>query len=107
MGLNALAVNAQQAPNTNVKEVMGPPREDLDLDKNGEITALELAECTRIYGNNLRIACEELNLGILATKGLYLEQVYDQTVYLDSASQLVESNVYQGGILAVVILLLF
>lgn len=107
MGLNALAINAQQAPNTNVKEVMGPPREDLDLDKDGEITGLELAECNRIYGNNLRIACEELNLGILATKGLYMEQVYDQTIYLDSASQLVQSNVYQGGILAVVILLLF
>lgn len=107
MGLNALAINAQQAPNTNIKEVMGPSREALDLDKNGEITGLELAECTRMYGNNLRIACEELNLGILATKGLYLEQVYDQTIYLDSASQLVQSNVYQGGILAVVILLLF
>lgn len=107
MGLNALAINAQQAPNTNIKEVMGPSRESLDLDKNGEITGLELAECTRMYGNNLRIACEELNLGILATKGLYLEQVYDQTIYLDSASQLVQSNVYQGGILAVVILLLF
>ncbi len=107
MGLNALAVNAQQAPNTNIKEVMGPPRADLDLDGDGEITSLELAECTRIYGNNLRIACEELNLGILATKGLYLEQVYDQTTYLDSATALVESNVYTGGTLAVVILLLF
>jgi HAE1 family hydrophobic/amphiphilic exporter-1 len=107
MGLNALAINAQQAPNTNVKTVMGPPREDLDLNGDGEITALELADCLRIYGNNLRIACEELNLGILATKGLYLEQVYDQTVYLDSASELVESNVYSGGLLAVVILLLF
>lgn len=107
MGLNALAVNAQQAPNTNIKEVMGPPREDLDLNKDGEITLLELGECTRIYGNNLRIACEELNLGILATKGLYMEQVYDQTLYLDSATALVESNVYSGGALAVLILLLF
>jgi HAE1 family hydrophobic/amphiphilic exporter-1 len=107
MGLNALAINAQQAPNTNIKEVMGPPRDDLDLNKDGEITGLELAECTRIYGNNLRIACEELNLGILQTKGLYMEQVYDQTIYLDSATALVESNVYTGGTLAVVILLLF
>jgi HAE1 family hydrophobic/amphiphilic exporter-1 len=107
MGLNALAVNAQQAPNTNIKEVMGPPREDLDLDGDGEITSLELAECTRIYGRNLRIACEELNLGLLQQKGLYLEQVYDQTEYLDSATELVESNVYIGGTLAVAILLLF
>ena len=107
MGLNALAVNAQQAPNTNIKEVMGPPRKDLDLNKDGEITTLELSECTRIYGNNLRITCEELNLGILATRGLYLEQVYDQTLYLDSATALVESNVYSGGAMAVLILLLF
>ena len=107
MGLNALAVNAQQAPNTNIKEVMGPPRDDLDLNKDGDISALELAECKRIYGNNLRITCEELNQGILATKGLYMEQVYDQTIYLDSATALVESNVYTGGTLAVVILLLF
>ena len=107
MGLNALAVNAQQAPNTNVKEIMGPPRSELDLNRDGEISPLELAECTRIYGRNLRIACEELNQGILATKGLYMEQVYDETVYLDSATALVESNVYSGGALAVVILLLF
>lgn len=107
MGVNALAVNAQQAPGTNIKEVMGPPRDALDLDHDGHITSLELDECTRIYGNNLRIACEELNLGILETKGLYLEQVYDQTEYLDSATALVESNVYSGGVLAVVILLLF
>jgi HAE1 family hydrophobic/amphiphilic exporter-1 len=36
-----------------------------------------------------------------------MEQVYDQTIYLDSATALVESNVYTGGTLAVVILLLF
>lgn len=107
MGLNALAINAQQAPNTNIKEVMGPPREDLDLNKDGEISGLELADCIRMYGPNLRIACEELNQGLLQTKGLYLEQVYDQTEYLDSATALVESNVYSGGLLAIVILLLF
>ncbi len=107
MGINALAVNAQQAPHTNIKKVMGPPREDLDLNGDGDITSLELAECTRIYKPNLRIACEELNLGILQQKGLYLEQVYDQTEYLDSATALVESNVYAGGTLAILILLLF
>lgn len=107
MGLNALAVNAQQAPDTNIKEVMGPPRKDLDLDQDGNITSLELAECTRLYGNNLRITCEQLNLGILKTKGLYMEQVYDQTLYLDSATDLVVSNVYTGGTLAILILLLF
>ena len=107
MGLNGLAINAQQSPGTNIKDVMGPPRDSLDLDRNGSISTVELAECTRRYGSNLRIACEKLNQEILETKGLYLEQVYDQTEYLDSATALVESNVYSGGVLAVVILLLF
>lgn len=107
MGLNALAVNAQQAPDTNIREIMGPNREQLDLDGDGEITSLELVESRRIWGPCLRIACEELNQGILKTRGLYLEQVYDQTIYLDSATDLVRSNVYEGGLLAIAILLLF
>ncbi len=107
MGLNALAVNAQQAPASNMKVIMGPARSELDLNRDGEITSLELAECTQIYGRCLRIATEELNLGILQQKGVYLEQVYDQTEYLDSATALVESNVYTGGTLAIAILLLF
>ncbi|MCA9035093.1 MAG: efflux RND transporter permease subunit [Planctomycetaceae bacterium] len=106
-GLSALAVNAQQAPNTNLKEIMGPPRTALDLDHDGQITGLELAECERIYGKCLRISVEELNNGILKQKGVYLDQVYDQTEYLDSATDLVRSNVYVGGALAVAVLLLF
>ena len=106
-GLSALAINAQQAPNTNLTKIMGPPREQLDLDGNGQITGLELAEAERIYGKCLRISVEELNNGILKQKGVYLDQVYDQTEYLDSATALVRSNVYVGGTLAVAVLLLF
>lgn len=106
-GLSALAINAQQSPGTNLKEIMGPSRSELDLDHDGNITTLELADCTRIYGKCLRIAVEELNLGLLKQKGVYLDQVYDQTQYLDSATELVRSNVYLGGTLAVAVLLLF
>ncbi|MEQ9411524.1 MAG: efflux RND transporter permease subunit [Fuerstiella sp.] len=106
-GLSALAINAQQAPGTNLKEIMGPPRKSLDLDGDGTITTLELAECERIHGKCLRIAVEELNLGVLKQKGVYLDQVYDQTQYLDSATELVRSNVYIGGTLAVLVLLVF
>lgn len=106
-GLSALAINAQQSPGTNLKEIMGPTREELDLDGNGTVTTLELAECERLYGKCLRISVEELNLGVLKQKGVYLDQVYDQTLYLDSATQLVRSNVYIGGSLAVLVLLLF
>jgi HAE1 family hydrophobic/amphiphilic exporter-1 len=44
---------------------------------------------------------------VLKQKGLRLDQVYDQTLYLDSATELVTSNVYLGGTLAIAILLLF
>lgn len=106
-GLQALAINAQQSPGTNLKKIMGPRRQELDLDGDGTVTTLELAECERTMGKCLRISVEELNLGVLKQKGLYLDQVYDQTLYLDSATELVRSNVYIGGSLAVLVLLLF
>lgn len=106
-GLSALAINAQQSPGTNLKAIMGPAREELDLNGDGDITAIELAECERIYGRCLRISVEELNRGVLKQKGVYLDQVYDQTMYLDSATALVRSNVYLGGSLAILVLLLF
>jgi HAE1 family hydrophobic/amphiphilic exporter-1 len=106
-GLSALAVNAQQSPGTNLKAIMGPARQELDLDGDGTITSFELAECERVYGRCLRIAVEDLNQGVLKQKGVYLDQVYDETLYLDSATDLVRSNVYIGGTLAVLVLLLF
>lgn len=39
--------------------------------------------------------------------GLTLRQVYDETVYIDSAIDLVQQNVYVGGILAALVLLVF
>jgi hydrophobic/amphiphilic exporter-1 (mainly G- bacteria), HAE1 family len=106
-GLSALAINAQQSPGTNLKAIMGPRRKELDLDGDGDITSLELAECERIHGRCLRISVEELNQRVLKQKGVYLDQVYDQTLYLDSATELVRSNVYVGGALAILVLLLF
>lgn len=48
-----------------------------------------------------------LNRDLLAPRGLYLMQSYDETVYIDSAIDLVKDNVYVGGGLAVLSLLLF
>lgn len=107
MGLNALAINAQQGPATNLKEIMGPTLAELDRDHDGHISALDLEESTRIFGKCLRISVEELNLGVLQQKGVKLYQVYDQTEYLDSATEMVRGNVYVGGALAVAILMLF
>jgi HAE1 family hydrophobic/amphiphilic exporter-1 len=106
-GINSLAVNAQQAPGTNLLEVMGPPVGELDLDEDGALTQLELSQAKRLYGDSLRIAAAELNVGILKQKGLYLEQVYDQTEYLNSATDLVRNNIFVGGSLAIMVLLVF
>ena len=106
-GVEGLAINCQQAPTTNVLETMGPPREQLDLNRDGKITEFELSESRRIHGDSLRIAIEELNSGVLAQKGLTLEQVYDQTEYIHSAVDMVEGNIYVGSALAIVVLMIF
>ena len=106
-GVSSLAINCQQSPGTNVLEIMGPPRAELDLNGDGRLTQIELAECKKIYGDCIRIAIEELNLGALEQRGLVLEQVYDQTEYIHSATDLVTQNIYVGGALAVMVLLVF
>ena len=48
-----------------------------------------------------------LNAGVLAERGLDLRIVYDETVYIGSALDLVQNNIMIGGILAIVVLLTF
>ncbi|MHC8509770.1 MAG: efflux RND transporter permease subunit [Rhodospirillales bacterium] len=55
----------------------------------------------------LREAAAELNAGPLPDAGLTLTQVYDETVYIDSAINLVRQNIIVGGALAAVVLLTF
>jgi HAE1 family hydrophobic/amphiphilic exporter-1 len=55
----------------------------------------------------LQVAVAELNARELPSNGLELTQVYDETVYIDSAIALVQQNIYVGGALAALILLLF
>ena len=52
-------------------------------------------------------ALEELNSGPLKTEGLELIQMYDETVYINSAINLVQQNIWLGGLLAGIVLLLF
>lgn len=56
---------------------------------------------------HLRAAVAELQAGAIARAGLSMRQVYDETVYIDSALSLVQQNVYVGGFLAALILLAF
>jgi len=55
----------------------------------------------------VRTALAELNRGPIPGAGLTLTQVYDETVYIESAIGLVNQNIYVGGAFAAVLLLLF
>ncbi len=78
-GEPAIAVNVQRESGTNVLEVMA----------------------------GLKTALAELNEGVLAQEALSLRQVYDETEYIESAIDLVQQNLWVGGLLAVAVLLLF
>ena len=57
--------------------------------------------------SGIRNTIQELNDEILPGLGLKIEQVYDETIYIDSAIELVRQNIWIGGSLAVLILILF
>ncbi len=75
-GETAIAVNAYRESGVNVLDVMA----------------------------DLKTAREELSSGPLKRANLTIEQVYDETVYIDSAIELLLSNLGLGIVLAVVIL---
>ncbi len=79
MGQSAMAMNAVRDAGANVIETM----------------------------DGIRAAIEELQESALSGAQLELVQVYDETVYITSAVDLVRQNIYVGGTLAVLILLLF
>ena len=55
----------------------------------------------------LREAIGELNETVIPDSGLTFRQVYDETVYINSSIDLVKQNIWVGGTLAALILLLF
>lgn len=55
----------------------------------------------------LRAAVDELNGYELPRAGLSMQQLYDETVYIDSAIDLVTQNIWIGGIMAAIILMIF
>ena len=79
LGKPALAVNTVRESGANVIEVMG-----------------------RIYE-----ALRELREETLPQVGLSIRQVYDETVYIRSAIDLVQNNIVIGGMLAAAVLLIF
>ncbi len=57
--------------------------------------------------DGIRAAVAELNDYALPSENLVLEQVYDETIYINSAIDLVQQNIYIGGTLAALVLFLF
>ncbi|MGF1526233.1 MAG: efflux RND transporter permease subunit, partial [Candidatus Competibacterales bacterium] len=55
----------------------------------------------------LQEAVAELEATVLPRAGLTVRQVYDETVYIDSAIRLVQQNLLLGALLAAIILLVF
>ena len=55
----------------------------------------------------LSSSVKDLNETTLNPKGLQLNIIYDETAYIRSAIDLVQQNIWIGGILALCILLLF
>ncbi|MDH3591901.1 MAG: efflux RND transporter permease subunit, partial [Planctomycetota bacterium] len=78
-GTTSIAVNAIRETGANVIEVM----------------------------TGLQVALAELNAGVLKQRGLQLEQVYDETEYIYSAVALVQQNIVFGGLLTILVLLIF
>ncbi|MGI9500443.1 MAG: efflux RND transporter permease subunit, partial [Geminicoccaceae bacterium] len=79
LGEDALAFNAKRETGANVIETM----------------------------DGIAEAVEELNQTQVPGQGLILKQVYDETVYIKSSVNLVKQNIYIGGTLAALVLLLF
>jgi len=52
-------------------------------------------------------AVEQMQATVVPAAGLTLTQVYDETVYIESAIALVRQNIWVGGTMAAVVLLLF
>jgi HAE1 family hydrophobic/amphiphilic exporter-1 len=55
----------------------------------------------------LKLVLAELAEGPLADAGLNLQQVYDETIYINGAIDLVTQNIWIGGVLAAIVLMLF
>lgn len=88
-GLTSMAINVQREPGSNVLAVMSGVKDVLN-ELNSEGGVLDR---------------ESRRLGL--STPLRLEQVYDQTTYIYAALDLVTSNIYVGGALATICLLLF
>ena len=57
--------------------------------------------------DGIRAAVEELNRVQLPRQQLHMDMIYDETIYIKSAIDLVQQNIFVGGTLAALLLLIF
>ncbi|MFM7050606.1 MAG: efflux RND transporter permease subunit [Planctomycetota bacterium] len=88
-GAPVIAINVQQEVGSNIVEVMRGVRAAVD----------------ELNGAGGMLATESARRALAAPLGLKI--VYDQTTYIDDAIALVRDNIWQGGLLATLTLLLF
>ena len=87
---------------------------DLDVVVRNQGTTTLVMNAVREPGSNvllvmnrLKAVLEELNATVLHDRHLSIAQVYDETGYIYSAINLVRKNIFLGGLLAVVVLIIF
>ncbi|NVM23359.1 MAG: efflux RND transporter permease subunit [Desulfobacterales bacterium] len=88
--------------------------EDIDVVVRHEGMPTIVMNAVREPGSNVLVvmkrlqeALDELNNGILKDRGLHIEQAYDETNYIHGAIRLVRQNIFVGGTMAIVVLLVF
>jgi len=86
-GRTVMALNAQRDVGSNVMEVMARFKDRLQY----------------VRDNLLPAEAKEIGLD----GEIVMEQVYDQTIYIDQAIALVQQNLWVGGTLAIIVLLSF
>ena len=88
--------------------------EDMDVVVRHEGVPTIVINAVREPGSNVLIVMKrlkeilkDLNDGILKERGLEIVQAYDETGYIYSAINIVRKNIFLGGTLAVIVLLVF
>ena len=88
--------------------------EDFDVIVRHEGIPTIVLNAVRETGSNVLVvmkkiqeALDELNDGILKDRGLRIEQAYDETSYIYGAIRLVRQNIFVGGTLAIIVLVIF
>ena len=85
---------------TAIIRVLGQPAIPFNATRKTGANVIETME-------GIREAVNELSTTVVPRTGLKLQQVYDETVYINSSIQLVRQNIWVGGLFAALVMLLF